>query len=88
MPTSNVRDIILPTGEKIRVMEVAFDTLREDWSEYRLASGDKLKLRVKNIVTRIFLRIDEQDNIIYNENGEPTVVITGNQIVTSIYEEN
>ena len=80
MSSQNIREMELPGQPKISVVEVEFETVKEDWNEYALADGTKL--RVKNVLTRVFMQVDEHGAVIYNEHGEPNVIITGNQVVT------
>ncbi len=82
MTSHNIREMDLPGNQKISVTEVDFDVVKEDWAEYLLSDGTKL--RVKNVLMRAFMQVDEAGNIIYNENGEPNVIIVGNQVLTPI----
>lgn len=85
MSKQRIRELDIPDGRTLPVVEVDFEVVREDWNEYTLSDGTKL--RVKNIVTRIFLQVDENGEVIYNENGEPNVVINGKNNLVAIATE-
>lgn len=78
------RQMEFPGNQKLSVTEVTFDVIHENWAEYKLSDGTLL--RVKNAIARIFLEVDENGNIIYNENGEPNVVVVGNQMIVPVSE--
>ncbi len=82
MPNQKIRKMELPGNQNLTVTEVDFQVIREDWDEYRLSDGTKL--RVKNVMMRVFMEVDDQGNIKYNEYGEPNVIVVGNQTVVPI----
>lgn len=81
-PKKHVREMELPGNQKLSVTEVNFDVMREDWGEYKLSDGSTV--RVRNVVLRIFLQVDNAGNVVYNEHGEPNVVVVGNQLIVPL----
>ena len=84
MANKKTREMELPGDQRLSVTEVQFEVIREDWAEYKLSDGSRL--RVKNVLIRVFLQVDDDGNIIYNEHGEPSVVIVGNQTIVPLSE--
>lgn len=69
-------------GTELLVHDEEFRTIREDWSEYELASG--AKVRVKLIVQKISRVLDKDGNPEFDTDGDPRVVIRHQvQIVAS-----
>jgi len=62
-------------GKKVEGTEVAFETIHEEWSIYRLADGTTLKF--KTVVANI-LRLDGE----YNDAGDPVYTINSRNLVT------
>jgi len=60
-------------GQEWIGIEVAFDTVKEDWNEYRLRGGGSVRLRTE--VTKIMWATDEAGNKQYNSAGEPNLVV-------------
>ncbi|GEM_PF-2640916 len=77
--------ITLPDGRIAHLVEVDFDVVAETWNEYLLA--DSLRIRIKNIVTKIFLLVDDEGNSILDADGIPAVSIDG-QIITASKRAN
>ena len=75
--------IQLPVGgEQWDVKEVPFDVVKEDWSEYTLPDGSRVRL--KTIVGKIYIRVDAQGQPMQNEVGDPFVSVAHNiQILAS-----
>jgi hypothetical protein len=86
MSKQRIRELDIPDGRTLPVVEVDFEVVREEWNEYTLSDGTKL--RVKNVVTRIIVQVDENGEVVYNENGEPNVVINGKNNLVAIAAES
>ena len=80
------RKMIIPGGQELQVIEVQFEVVNEGWNEYKLSNGTTL--RVKNVVTRIFLETDDEGNIKHDEHGEPNAVVNFNATVVPVSEED
>jgi hypothetical protein len=86
MAKSNRRELVMPDGTKYFGVEVDFEIVREDWSEYNLSDGGNL--RVKNVLTRVYRLEDEAGNQVYGPDGEPLYyVYAGINIVTKRAEK-
>ncbi len=63
-------------------IELPFEIVKEDWCEYALADGDRV--RVRNTLIRILGLIDQDGQPIRGQFGErPVVVVQGQPIVTA-----
>ncbi len=81
---SKVREMTLPDGRVAKLHAVEFETEQEGWNEYTLSNG--MKVRAKNVVTRISLLLDDDGNPILDPNGDPQVFVDGNvNLVVSEY---
>lgn len=49
-----------------------FETVREEWNEYKLADGRRV--RAKLVIQRITQALDENGNVLCNEEGDPIIV--------------
>jgi len=54
-------------------MEVPFEVVREDWNEYALEGG--VRVRVKASDAKIGRQVDAAGNYTVNEHGEPAVLV-------------
>ena len=67
---------------EVNAREEDFEIVREDWNEYRLLDGGSV--RVKTTVARIFRVLDDDGRPIYDQDGDPQVVVRHNtQIVAA-----
>ena len=67
---------------EVNAREEDFEIVREDWNEYRLLDGGSV--RVKTTVARIFRVLDEEGRPVYDQDGDPQVVVRHNtQIVAA-----
>ena len=65
-------------GEReVDALEMDFQTAREEWNDYRLLDGGRV--RVKAVVGKILWVVDEAGNRMYNDQGEP-IILVRNQI--------
>jgi hypothetical protein len=67
-------------GAKVKIGEKEYDTreeefeiFREDWNEYRLLAGGRLRL--KTVVQRITQVLDDDGSPLLNESGDPVVIV-------------
>ncbi len=60
-------------GNQRNVREASFDTVKEDWNEYQLESGSRV--RVKVIVHKIFLMLDAEGKPAFTDEGDPEVAV-------------
>lgn len=61
------------SGKEIEAAEVPFRVVREDWNEYALDGG--IRVRVKASVAKIGRQIDAVGNFAVNDYGEPAVLV-------------
>ena len=61
------------SGNEIQAAEVSFEVVREDWNEYALDGG--IRVRVKASVAKIGRQVDEDGNYTVNDYGEPAVLV-------------
>ena len=67
---------------EVNAREEDFEIVREGWNEYRLLDGGSV--RVKTTVARIFRVLDDDGRPIYDQDGDPQVVVRHNtQIVAA-----
>jgi len=69
------------SGEEYEVREESFETIREDWAEYIMASG--VRVRVKTQVGKLFRILDEKGNPAVNAQGDPFVVVRHQLVIVS-----
>ena len=81
MVDSKSREVTLPDGSSVNVIESDFQAIKELWNEYELPDGTKL--RVKNIVMKVFRVVDKDGNQLYDATGDPQVIINGTLAVTT-----
>ena len=73
----------LADGRDVNAMEVAFDIKREEWNEYELSDGGRV--RVKTVVQKILKVVDDEGRQVYDANGDP-IMIARNSVVISASE--
>lgn len=73
----------LADGRDVNAMEVAFDIRREEWNEYELSDGGRV--RVKTVVQKILKVVDDEGRQVYDANGDP-IMIARNSVVISASE--
>ncbi len=61
------------SGKEIKAAEVPFEVVREDWNEYALDGG--IRVRVKASVAKIGRQLDADGNYTVNDYGEPAVLV-------------
>jgi hypothetical protein len=83
--TGPIKQIELPNGEKISVQDVDFEVVQETWNEYQLETG--IKIRVKNVLIKAMLMLDEEGNVREDERGDPIVIISSSNVLTTKREE-
>ncbi|MHC1635754.1 MAG: hypothetical protein ACXQTS_03905 [Candidatus Methanospirareceae archaeon] len=66
--------IRLPNGREVEAVEVDFETIKEDWNEYKLEDGTILKF--KTIVTSV-IRTNDYDPM----TGDPIYHVRSTNIV-------
>jgi hypothetical protein len=66
----------VPLGDElVDAVEVDFAPLREDWNEYSLADGTRLKMKI--VITKVF-RTEK-----YNPQGEPIYLVNSTNILNA-----
>ena len=70
----------LKVGEREFIVE-EFKALTEDWNEYETASG--VKVRVRLIVHKIARQLDEFGRPVFDEHGEPRILVQSQNIVVA-----
>ena len=69
-------------NQEVETQEESFQTIREDWSEYELASG--VRVRIKPVVHKIARVLDKNGKPAFQKDGDPYVLVRHQvQIVTS-----
>ena len=67
---------------EVNVREEDFSIVTEEWNEYKLLDGGKI--RVKTTVGKILRMLDEDDNPVYDKEGDPSFVVKhSTQVVSS-----
>ena len=61
------------SGREIEATEVPFEVVKEDWNEYALEGG--IRVRVKASVAKIGRQVAAAGNFTANEYGEPAVLV-------------
>jgi len=80
MAKAKIQDMALPDGSPVKAVEVPFEVVTEAWNEYMLPGG--AQTRVKNILTKIFVIVDEAGVPIPDSSGDSQVIIQGTIAVT------
>jgi hypothetical protein len=70
----------LKVGEQEFLVE-EFKTLTDDWNEYETASG--VKVRARLIVNKIARQLDKAGRPVFDEHGEPRMLIQSQNIVVA-----
>ena len=74
-------EIILPDGTRVTGKEVPFETVREEWNEYKLKDGTSI--RMKTDVISIYQILDANGDPKSNPDGSPTLVARSQNILVS-----
>lgn len=75
MPKVNIN------GKDYDAREEEFEIFREEWSEYRLLSGGRLRL--KTVVQKILQVLDEDGKALMDEQGESVMFVKHGSIISS-----
>ncbi len=62
-------------------IELDFDVASEPWSEYRFIDGGRVRL--KTTVSKIFRLVDENQDGMFTEEGDPFVVVRHNTVISA-----
>lgn len=77
-----IRDLVqLPDGKFIRGYEIEFELVKDTWTEYRLSDGTSV--RTKHVLSKAFRLVDEDNKPLFDDFGEPQVVINGAVVVST-----
>ena len=70
-------------GEReVDALEMDFQTAREEWNDYQLLDGGRV--RVKTVVAKILWVVDDNGNKLYNDQGEPIILVRNQvQVISS-----
>ena len=75
MPRIIQMQTLMPTGvEEVDAYEFAYETIKEDWNQYRLPDGRLV--RVKVFVSRIAQVVDKDGKERFNTDGSPFLVVS------------
>jgi hypothetical protein len=80
-----IEDLIKPDGTPAKGILMDFAVKREEWNEYELSDG--IKLRVKNSLVKAYLIVDDDGTPLMNEDGEPQVYIRHTTLVVTRKEK-
>ena len=67
MPTIRVGE------QDLSVREVPFETVREEWNEYALADGTRVRIKVTPV--KFFRVLDEGGNPAFSSSGDPHIIV-------------
>lgn len=70
-----------PDGKAILGYEIEYETDHENWSTYTLADGTRV--RIKHTLLKVFRLVDENDQPLFDDNGDPQVYINGSIAVVA-----
>lgn len=73
--TNDIREVSLPDGSTRKAIEVEFQTIREDWNEYELSDGTRV--RAKNVISKILVFVDDEGNKLRDAVGDVEVMVQG-----------
>ena len=84
MPRIIKMQTLMPTGpQEFDAYELAYETIKEDWNQYRLPDGRLV--RVKVVVSRIAQVVDSDGNEQLNPDGSPFLILSNRvEIVAEI----
>jgi len=68
-------------GKELEIVEVDFETHREEWNEYRLLDGGVV--RVKLAILHVYRVLDEEGKPSSNRDGTPNFVVTSSTLVAT-----
>lgn len=68
-------------GREVNAIEADFEIGQEPWNSYMLADGGQV--RVKTVVQKLLKIVDDQGNPLYDENGDPQIIVRSNVIVAA-----
>lgn len=74
-----------PDGKSYEVQTVDFSTVREEWNEYRLEDGTRV--RFKAVVQRIAVAVDDEGNRQRMEDGQVIVAVASHNLVVATSPE-
>jgi hypothetical protein len=78
---ARILKVKLGDGRDVNAIEVDFEIKREEWNEYELADGGRL--RVKTVVHKILRVVDENGRQVYDANGDPVMIARNNVIISA-----
>lgn len=68
---------------EVDVLELDFEVVREEWNEYRLLDGGRV--RIKAIPQKIFRALDAEGKPSFTPEGDPNIIVRNSlNIVTSV----
>ena len=68
-------------GKEYEVREESYDVIREDWAEYLMASG--VRVRVKPQVVKLFRILDDNGQPAFTPQGDPFVIVRHQVVLVS-----
>jgi hypothetical protein len=71
----------IENGQTVDAIEVDFVPKSENWAEYDLADGGRV--RVKTVVQRIFRIVDDEGRPTRTDDGDPAVVVRHGALIVS-----
>ena len=74
--------IQIENGEELDAIELDFETHKEEWDEYRLLDGGRVRLKTSAL--KIFRILDPDGNPAYTPDGDPFILVRhSTQIVST-----
>jgi len=77
-----VRMTIKVGSQEIHVIELDFRVSKEDWNEYDLLDGGRVRL--KTTPFRIFRVLDDEGKPAYTDDGDPNIIVRHNTQIVAI----
>ncbi len=78
------RIVKMPLGsEEVDAYELDYETIKEDWNQYKLINGRVVRVRV--ITSRISQVVDADGNDLFHPDGSPFLLVSNRvEIVASL----
>lgn len=71
----------IENGEELDAIELDFEIHKEEWAEYKLLDGGRVRLKTSAL--KIFRILDVDGNLAYDPNGDPSILVSHNTQIVS-----
>lgn len=79
---TRVTKVQIANGEERDAVELDFEIQNEQWDEYRLLDGGRV--RMKTSAQRMFRVLDEHGNPAYTPEGDPFILVRHNTLIVAM----